>query len=232
MEPSGIEAYRLGRSYEVLPIPMVPEHCVEVPAGPLVLVVEGRRLTDEAITANAVAQGRPDAVEGPVGVQDGGASVHVLGPDGLEHLRFDCFEHEPHYHYVDNEAGANVVVRLDTFAEGDPVAWTLERLRHRLPEMLEHSGAAALASEVRARGDEVTAALPEVERLVALAAAPPPDLWLDAGRGSAGNRARAGWRPAAGGTPTGGAVDSPAGPARSGPHSPGGLPWAASTARS
>lgn len=167
MEPSGIEAYRLGRHYDVMPIAMVPEACIEVPAGPLTFVVEARRLTDEAIHESSHAQGRRFPVPDATGVDDGGATLHVLGTaDGLEHLRFDCFENEPHYHYIDNAHGANTVVRLDDAAEGDPTRWTLERVRTRLPEMLEHAGVPALAAEARAAREEILASVPRVEQLL------------------------------------------------------------------
>ena len=167
---SGLEDYRLGRSYDVMPIALVPEHCVTVPAGPITFVVEARRLTDDAIISSAEEQGRRTAIDEPSGVDDGGASLHVLGAeDGLEHLRFDCFDREPHYHYIRNADRSNVVVRLDTFAEGDPAGWVLSKVRERLPEMLGHAGALELAQSVEARRDEVLGALPEVERLLAAA---------------------------------------------------------------
>lgn len=167
MEPSGLEAYKLGRHYDVLPIAMVPEACIEVPAGPVTFVVEARRLTDDAIISSAEEQGRRDAIDEPRGVDDGGASLHVLGAaDGLEYLRFDCFEHEPHYHYIYNGEGANLVVRLDDVAEGDPKRWTLERVRTRLPEMLEYAGAPELAASARAAAAEIRNASSRVERLL------------------------------------------------------------------
>ncbi|GAA0962579.1 DUF7700 domain-containing protein [Actinocorallia libanotica] len=164
MQPSGIEAYVLGRSYDVMPIPMDPEACVEVPAGPITFVVEARVLTDEAINQNAVERGRPDATY-DTGIHDGGASVHVVETaTGLEHLRFDCFDNEPHYHYIRNDEQANVLVRFDDFAEGDPHRWTVERLRHRLPHMLEYAGASELAEQVR--GADLEAAVAQVEQLL------------------------------------------------------------------
>jgi hypothetical protein len=167
MPASGLEAYQLGRSYEVMPIAMVPEACRAVAAGPITFVVEGRHLSDEAIIASAVEQGRRDGIDEPSGVDDGGASLHVLGAaDGLEHLRFDCFDNEPHYHYIRNADQANVVVRIDTVAESNPQAWVLERMRTRLPEMLEHAGAPDLAAEARGAGAEIDAALIEVEKLM------------------------------------------------------------------
>jgi hypothetical protein len=165
MQPSGLQAYELGRRYEVMPIPMVEEACVNVDAGPVRFIVEGRTLTDDVIIENAVAQGRRSGIDEPAGVHDSGMSVHVVDPvTGVEHLRFDCFENEPHYHYIRNGEQANIVVRIDTFAEGDPKDWMLARLGSRLPEMLEHAGAGELAAAVRSAPDAVATGLAEVAR--------------------------------------------------------------------
>ncbi|MET3641491.1 hypothetical protein ABIC73_003084 [Prescottella equi] len=164
MNPSGIEAYRLGRSFDVMPIPMDPAHCVDVPAGPLIFVVESRHLTDEAISSNAVERGRPDATYDS-GIDDEGACVHVLSAgDRSEHLRFDCFDNEPHYHYIRQADQQNVVVRFDQFAEGDARDWTLGRLRSRLPHMLGFLGLTELADAVQAT--DLEPAVAEVERLL------------------------------------------------------------------
>ena len=64
--------------------------------------------------------------------------MHVCdASDGVEHLRFDCFENEPHYHYINTVEQGNLICRIDEIAEGDPVEWTVGRLRERLPEMLD-----------------------------------------------------------------------------------------------
>ena len=161
--------YRRGRRYQQLPIPMVEEHCVAVEAGPVRFVVESRRLTD-AILEETFA----GAIDTAVSFDDGGASLHVCGrADGLEHLRFDCFEDEPHYHYIDHADGANTVVRIDEVAVGDPVDFTLSCVGQRLPAMLRHLGLAELADEVDAAPDAVADAMGEVRRLMAEAAAQP-----------------------------------------------------------
>jgi len=166
-QPSGIEAYTVGRSFEVMPIPMVPAACIEVPAGPVTFIVESRHLTDEVINHNALSQGHEDGVVDDLGVDDGGASLHVLGTeDRLEHLRFDCFDLEPHYHYIRHARAHNVVVAIDTHAEGDPVSWALGCVRQRLPEMLEFAGVPELAARVRAELDLVLAPIGEVEDLL------------------------------------------------------------------
>ena len=96
------------------------------------LVVESRRLTNAIVEETyhgAVASG--------IAFDDGGATLHVLGTDdGLEHLRFDCFENEPHYHYIDQAAVGNTVVRIDELAVGDPIEFSLACVEHHLPDML------------------------------------------------------------------------------------------------
>ncbi|WCO67830.1 hypothetical protein PO878_03715 [Iamia majanohamensis] len=163
-----LEAYRLGRTYAVMPIPMDDSACRAVAAGPVTFLVEDRHLDDEAIVASAEAQGRREEIDEPSGVDDGGPSLHVVGTaDGREHLRFDCFDQHPHYHYIRVERRENVVVRIDTHAEGDPRTWALDRVRRRLPEMLEHAGATGLADAVRASASEVAAAVDYVADLMA-----------------------------------------------------------------
>lgn len=147
-------AYRLGVALDAMPAPLIPENSREIPAGPLTFVLESRFLADDLVTLN-LDEG-PDAYV----VDDGGASVHVFGTsDGLEHLRFDCFDNYPHYHYVDNAKKINLIVRVDEFALGDPMDWTISRLRQRLPEMLDFIGATELADSVRAEMPSVQAAV-------------------------------------------------------------------------
>jgi hypothetical protein len=145
-----------------MPIPMVTEHCIPVDAGAVQLVVESRHLTN-AIIADTYA----GDVDQGVAFDDFGASLHVCGTaDGLEHLRFDCFENEPHYHYVRNADGGNLICRIDQYAEGDPIDWTLNRLRERLPEMLEFAGVPELADATRANHEKVLAVIDEVAELL------------------------------------------------------------------
>ncbi len=156
--------YRRGNRFDVLPIPMVPEHCHTVDAGPVQLVVESRALTN-AILDETYADALPVT---DLAFDDHGASLHVCGTaDGLEHVRFDCFEHEPHYHYIEHGPGSNVIVRIDEVAVGDPVEFTLRCVRERLPEMLENAGQAELGAATRAEIDKVHVALERVAELMA-----------------------------------------------------------------
>ena len=160
--------YRRGNRYDRLPIPMIAEHCIPVDAGAVQFVVESRVLTNEIIQ---------DTFEGAVAAEvtfdDFGATLHVCGTaDGLEHLRFDCFENEPHYHYIDQGAVTNTVVRIDELAVGDPVEFSLACVEHHLPAMLRHCGVGDLADEVAGQPETVGAAVEEVRGLMVKARQP------------------------------------------------------------
>jgi hypothetical protein len=162
--------YRRGTRYELLPIPMVTEHCIPVAAGAVQLVVESRRLTNQILDETYQGDTRAEA---DVAFDDFGASLHVCGTtDGLEHLRFDCFEHEPHYHYIEQAAGANTVVRIDELAVGDPIEFSLACVEQRLPDMLRNCGVDALADEVAGQLDQIRAAVGEVRELMTRARQP------------------------------------------------------------
>jgi hypothetical protein len=64
--------------------------------------------------------------------------------DGARILRFDCFSKTPHYH-----VGSSTPVH-DMNAEGitDPVRWTLDQLKTRLPSMVAEAGYLDIAKSV------------------------------------------------------------------------------------
>lgn len=73
--------------------------------------------------------------------------VTTLGDkDGDRILRFDCFSKTPHYHV--GCSPKNPV--HDMIAEGiaDPVRWTLEQLKTRLPAMVAEAGYADIAKTI------------------------------------------------------------------------------------
>ena len=154
--------YRRGNRFDRMPIPMVTEHCIPVDAGAVQLVVESRRLT------NAIVQETfQGAIAGDIPFDDFGATLHVCGTaDGLEYLRFDCFENEPHYHYIEQSTGANTVVRIDELAVGDPIDFSLACVEHHLPDMLRNCGVADLADAVAGQPEQVNAAVGEVRELM------------------------------------------------------------------
>jgi hypothetical protein len=160
--------YRRGNRYDQLPIPMIAEHCIPVDAGAVQFVVESRKLTNEII-----ADTFDGVVDAAIPFDDFGATLHVCGTgDGLEYLRFDCFENEPHYHYIDQAAGGNTVVRIDELAVGDPIEFSLACVEHHLPDMLRHCGVAGLADAVAGQPDKVDAAVTEVRELMRKARQP------------------------------------------------------------
>jgi len=145
-------------------IPPDRQQCVSRAAGPLRFEVEVRHLDDRAV---ATSRGEEMSSNSKQIFDDYGATLHVFGAtDGIEHLRFDCFAKKPHYHYAQESGNVNLVCRLDQYAEGDPVEWTIDRLRCRLPEMLEHCRAFDLAQLVRDRSNEILAVIDEVAELL------------------------------------------------------------------
>jgi hypothetical protein len=124
----------LGTRYDRMPIPADVERTRWFDLGRAVIGVEYRIL-------NIVGTGEE---------HDRGVSLHVLDTDsGDEYLRFDVFDEEPHYHYI-YPGSHNILILFDRAAFGDPLAWALECLRSRLPQMLEVCGRGDLASSIDA----------------------------------------------------------------------------------
>ncbi len=134
-----------------MPIPPIEAHTSYFQAGPVRLGVEYRRLNDAVAAAAeleaASGQSRGQTTE----LDDRGVSIHVFGSqDGEERefLRFDCFEEDPHYHYISWRERSNEMLHMDPAATGDPVAFALECIERRLPALLRRAGAAEVAAEV------------------------------------------------------------------------------------
>lgn len=149
--------------YDVLPIPPVEAHTRWFEAGVLRIGVE-YRLLDDAIAQAHMSEVDPQGAYAQAqGVDDSGVSLHVCGrQDGewRELLRFDCFDEDPHYHYISFPNQMNDMVHLDPIADGDPLAWALERIRTRLPQMLGRARAGDLVQRIDAAALE--AVLPRV----------------------------------------------------------------------
>jgi hypothetical protein len=152
--------------YDLMPIPPTEARTEWFEAGPIAIGVE-YRLLDDAIAAAAekeTAVGRAgSAAAAATGLDDRGVSLHVCaaaGAERIEHLRFDCFQEDPHYHYVSWKERFNHMLHLDPVADGDPLHWALERIRTRLPQMLTRAGAPELAARLDLRA--LDAVLPRV----------------------------------------------------------------------
>lgn len=140
--------------YDRMPLPPVEARTTWFEDGALAIGVEYREV-DEAMAAAAQHQAAVgtagSGAAGAVELADRGVSLHVCGLAGgerSEYLRFDCFAEDPHYHYVSWRERTNHMLHLDPAAEGDPLAWALDRIRHRLPEMLARAGASDLAARI------------------------------------------------------------------------------------
>jgi hypothetical protein len=155
-----------GTVYNIPPIPPDPEYTTYVDAGVLRIGVEYRLLDDAELAANyegAAMEEIQAAVDGK-NIEDNGVSIHVEAvDDGHEYLRFDCFENEPHYHYIDAGGEKQTIMEYDRVANGDMIAWAINQLRTKLAVMLEYAGGAGVAARVQA--SEIGAALEHVERL-------------------------------------------------------------------
>ena len=117
---------------------------------------------EELIQAGAVTFGLEYRI-----LHDGaeeGVCIHVYGnsipSQDKELLRFDCFREAPHYHYRNSTTKKNERLMLEFTAEGDPLAWTLDKIKNGLPIMLIRCDAEDVARSVDQR--EVDAALPKI----------------------------------------------------------------------
>jgi hypothetical protein len=155
-----------GTVYNVPPIPPDDAHTVYVDAGSVRIGVEHRLLDAAELEANYEGEAMEEiqaAVAGKT-VEDNGVSLHIVGADDdHEYLRFDMFEHEPHYHYIDKSGASQTIMEFDRVAMGEMLPWALEQLRRRLPQMLRHAGGADLAGKLDP--SRVERSLAEVERL-------------------------------------------------------------------
>ena len=124
-------------------------HGARIEAGPVTFVVEYRSVVQNGVDAS-------------------GPTIRVLGTDDEhEYLRFDMFNVNAHYHYEppgSSDKTPERVITLDTVAEGEPVAWAIERLRGRLGPMLTEAGGQRLFDA--ADQSMLTLAISDVEKHV------------------------------------------------------------------
>jgi hypothetical protein len=139
---------KVGKVVSLPPEPLVPEQTTFVEGGPIVIGVEPRHITTEslrALYAGDPAHAAAFAARSAGEIDDQGVSIHVLSAaTRKEHLRFDCFDEDPHYHYITHEADGTLQNRwviFDRAANGAMLPWALDRLRHHLPHMLAGAGA-------------------------------------------------------------------------------------------
>jgi len=123
------------------PIPPLKEKMQTFAAGAVTIGVEYRLLTDEIVGALGLTEAA--AANNYANLDDNGVSIHVFveAADGdFERLRFDCFQEDPHYHYFTSGLQIVDIIHIDPNMTGDPLAWALDRIRSRLPQLLQRAG--------------------------------------------------------------------------------------------
>lgn len=162
----------IGHVYNMPPQPPVEANTRYFRAGAVTLGVEYRDVDPDSLAAtyadNAAYLAELEENSPAGGFADEGVTIHVSGTDdGHEYLRFDCFDDEPHYHYIHKTPpGAEIVNQVITFdlvAGGDMLSWAIERIRTRLEPMLTAAGGAEVAQ--RLEHSRVAEAIEQVEAL-------------------------------------------------------------------
>ncbi len=136
----------------VMPAAPVSKQTEFIEAGPLTIGVEYRLLTAEIAKA-AFGQRYYEQHHDPNAPPrtDKGVTLHVCSNEGgklTEHLRFDCFNEDPHYHYINWKKPVNELVGLHPSVHGDPLVWALDRIQNRLPQMLLRAEATEAAERM------------------------------------------------------------------------------------
>jgi len=73
--------------------------------------------------------------------------VTVAGnEEGARILRFDCFSKTPHYHI--GPSGRDAVHDMNPQGIADPVRWTLDQLKTRLPALVQAAGYNEIAKRI------------------------------------------------------------------------------------
>ena len=89
--------------------------------------------------------------------------VSIIVEDNIQQkqlLRFDCFRVAPHYYYRNATVKKNERLMLDFTAEGDALAWTMGKIKNRLPTMLLHCEADEIARNIDQR--DADAVIPKI----------------------------------------------------------------------
>ena len=89
--------------------------------------------------------------------------VTVAGNEaGARILRFDCFSKTPHYHI--GPAGKDAVHDMNAEGIADPVRWTLDQLKNRLPALVNQAGYEEIAQRIdqKAIADRLSQVEPDI----------------------------------------------------------------------
>lgn len=142
------------------PEPLHPAHTRFFPAGAVDIGIEYRLLNPDTVresykmmeNSEAILARFEEKIKETEPKIDEGLSIHVMSPDRrAEYLRFDCFAEWPHYHYIRTDQPGNLLnwsIVIDRVADGEPLDFALDRIRHRLPAMLTQARAADVAAQL------------------------------------------------------------------------------------
>ena len=89
--------------------------------------------------------------------------ITVAGKEeGARILRFDCFSKTPHYHV--GPAGKDAVHDMNAEGIADPVRWTLDQLKNRLPALVTQAGYDEIAQRIdqKAIADRLSQVEPDI----------------------------------------------------------------------
>lgn len=87
--------------------------------------------------------------------------VTVAGnEEGARILRFDCFSKTPHYHI--GPSGKDSVHDMNAEGIADPIRWTLDQLKTRLPSLVKAAGYEEIAERIDQAS--IAARLSQVEK--------------------------------------------------------------------
>jgi hypothetical protein len=148
-----MSAIPIGIHYTIPAIPIIEDQTDFLEVGPLLVGVEYRHIDDDEIEQNLQNTGDSAEMRAEVAASRGlnaepdeGLSLHVFDPKNkFEHLRFDMFKHDPHYHYMYPDH--HIMVPFDANANGSMWNWISHILSSgQLPDMLRYANADHLAS--------------------------------------------------------------------------------------
>jgi hypothetical protein len=137
--------WEIGVRWDVPAIPPIEENTIYFEAGSILFGLENRILSPDIVGAHRA--GDHLSHEELAKYDDGGLSVHVFDASSrFEHLRFDLFNKDPHYHYLYPDY--LLEVSYDRYSNGDMWNWVMTCLRHRLAPMLQYASAGELANSL------------------------------------------------------------------------------------
>jgi len=144
---------KYGTVYNMQPEPWNEDETRWFEAGAVTFGLEYRDVNPEALLAlygdNPDDLAELEAHQPEGGYEACGVSIHVRSSeDGHEYLRFDAFDDDPHYHYVQPTGDHNHWIPFDAVAGGDMLAWAIGCLRERLGPMLEEAGGKKVAAQL------------------------------------------------------------------------------------